>query len=91
MASPQKENGFTPIAHELLRAFIRAHFSGKEWEAVMTIALHSYGQNRKVAPLSYNEFSAEIGKTRPRVIEAIKTLLERGVVRKLNLPQKTHM
>lgn len=81
MASPQTENGYTPIAHELLRAFIKAHLSAQQWEALMTIALHTYGQSRKETALSYKQISLEMGRPRTRSIEALKSLVDRGVVR----------
>lgn len=80
MASPQKENGYTPIAHELLRAFIKAHLSGQQWETLMILALDSYGKSRKQSDLSISQIAKLMDAPKARAAEALKMLGVRKIV-----------
>ena len=55
MASPQKENGYTTIANELLEAIYGRKFSASQIKILLIILRFTYGFNRKFARLS-NEF-----------------------------------
>lgn len=52
MASPQKENGFTPIANELLEKIYQCKFSLRELKIILAVIRFSYGFNRKTSALS---------------------------------------
>ena len=47
MASPQKENGYTPIAHEILEALAKQLLSPDEWRILMIIFRKTYGWDKK--------------------------------------------
>ena len=51
MANPQKENGYTTIANELLEAIYCSKFSPTEFKMLLFIFRYTYGFNRKVARL----------------------------------------
>ncbi len=57
MASPQKEKGFTMIAHEILEALARHPLAGRHRRILDLILRESYGRNRKEAFLSLRDFS----------------------------------
>jgi len=52
MASPQKENGFTSIANELLEAIFGNNLTQREIKIVLCVIRYTYGFNRKEAQLS---------------------------------------
>lgn len=67
MASPQRENGFTAIAHELLEAIVAAPLGGGAIRLLMYLARQSYGYNTKTATLSAAEF-AKATNLHPKVV-----------------------
>lgn len=75
MANPQKEHGYTPIAHELLEALIRAKLTGQQWSALMVIMRHSYGMSKKETTLSYNQIAKFMKVERRQARKIIKSLV----------------
>jgi phage replication O-like protein O len=47
-ANPQKENGFTPIANEILDALTKTKFTELETQALFLILRNTYGYQRKI-------------------------------------------
>jgi phage replication O-like protein O len=81
MASPQKENGYTPIANELLEAIFKARFKGQEYSVLLWIARNSYGWKSKTTkPTSVGKMVADLDAPRSSVFWALKRLLKAGVV-----------
>ncbi|MFA5323413.1 MAG: replication protein [Smithella sp.] len=54
MASPQKENGYTAIANEIMDALIASNLSGQDFKIALLILRKTYGfnKNEDVVPLS---------------------------------------
>lgn len=52
MASPQKENGFTAIANELLEKIYQEKFSLREVRIILAVIRFTFGFHRKAANLS---------------------------------------
>ena len=52
MANPQKENGYTSIANELLEKIYQSNFSLREMKIIFAVIRFTYGFNRKEAELS---------------------------------------
>jgi phage replication O-like protein O len=80
MASPQKENGYTPIANELLEAMCGLQLSGHEWSVVCAIIRKTYGYNKKEDWVTNTQIASLTGLHRVRVSEAKCRLLAKGVV-----------
>lgn len=80
MASPQKENGYTPIANELLDALCRLHISGNEWSYLHAVIRKTYGYNKKEDWVTNSQIAKITGLHPVRVSEAKKKLLELGIV-----------
>ena len=80
MASPQKENGFTPIAHELLEAFILAKFTEYQRKIVLFIWRKTYGWNKKEDDISNSQFVIGTGINKGNVSRTIKELKNAKVV-----------
>lgn len=82
MASPQLENGYTPLANELLEALYRAGLAGREWDLVMCIARGSYGWSQKVAPFSIREAARRLGMHYSHTKRTARDLVARGILRR---------
>jgi phage replication O-like protein O len=61
MANPQKENGYTPIANEILDAFAKTNLSPYEWRIVFIVIRYSYGWNKKIAKLTCTQIARLTG------------------------------
>lgn len=88
--SPQKENGYTPIANELLEQIISFDFSKRELLVIMSIARNTYGYNRKTDALSTIQIANLIKMNRPDVSRALTKLVENKVIIKHESGRKSH-
>jgi phage replication O-like protein O len=52
MANPQKENGFTPIANEIMEKVFSSDFSSTQLKIVLLVLRYTYGFSRKKAEMS---------------------------------------
>ena len=80
MASPQKENGYTPIANELLDAFMRLNLSEHAWRIVICIIRHSYGWHKKTAYLTLSQIARATGLDVRLIPRTVKRLSSRGII-----------
>jgi phage replication O-like protein O len=87
MASPQKENGFAPIANELLVAFSRMPLSTNEWRVLMVVLRKTYGwkdrktnQQKKEDVITTSQISQISGIGRSHAHEALSSLVDRRIV-----------
>jgi len=80
MASPQKENGFTPIANELLDALARTRIPGEARQLLDVIIRQTYGWQRKTAQISYTWFADLTGVRRGHIHRALKSLIAHRIV-----------
>ena len=80
MASPQKENGYTPIANEILDALSRTKLTGQEFRVLMHIFRKTYGYSRKEYTASLSEIGQTIGMNRIVVKKMVDKLLPRKVI-----------
>lgn len=61
MASPQKENGFTPVANELLEAMTRDVALGRKARALLWVMRQTYGWKKKECELSAYQMANDTG------------------------------
>lgn len=74
MANPQKENGFTAIANEILEALINAGLNGSEWAVVMLVLRKTYGFQKKEDEIALSQFTKNTPYTLPTICKALKVL-----------------
>ncbi len=74
MASPQKENGYTAIANEILEALIKANLSGVELSIAFYIIRKTYGFQKKEDQISLSQFMKAIPVTKPSICKSLKNL-----------------
>ena len=86
MASPQKENGFTPIANEILEALVKAGLLGSELALVLFVIRKTYGWKKKHDIISLTQFEKGTGLSRPTVVKTLKNVLTKKLVVKTPLP-----
>jgi phage replication O-like protein O len=80
MASPQKENGYTPIANEILEALAKTKLTGQEFRVLMHIFRQTYGYSRKEYTASLSTIGQAIDMNRIVVKKMIDKLLPRKVI-----------
>lgn len=79
---PQKENGFTPIANEIMEQLARADLGKHEFRCVMYLIRITYGYHRKVWTISMDEWVNATGLDRGNVGRALRNLIRWQVILK---------
>lgn len=74
MANPQKENGNTQIANEILEKMSLAKLNGTEFATVLVVIRKTYGWNKKEDAISLTQFEKATGASRPAICKALKKL-----------------
>jgi len=88
MANPQKENGFTPIANEILELLVNTALLGAEFQILLFIIRKTYGYHKKKDRISLTQFEKNTGLSRPTVVKTLKNLVSRGMIIKIILPNE---
>lgn len=80
--SPQKENGYTPIANELFEAFYRCKLLEYERVVIMAIWRKTYGWKKKEDWVSNSQLSDETGIAQSHITRTIKQLTAKNIIHK---------
>lgn len=80
MANPQKENGYTTIANELLEAIYGRKFSASQIKILLVVLRFTYGFNRKFARLSNSFISNGTGIHEVSVSRELTSLIADNVL-----------
>lgn len=86
MASPQKENGFTPIANEILDKLVNTPLLGAEYSVLFFVLRKTYGYQKKEDSISLTQFEKATGLSRPTVVKTLKNLIASGLLVNARLP-----
>ena len=78
--NPQKENGHTGIANEIIEKFCSYRISGEEWMVLWVVLRKTYGWNKKEDFIPLTQFQIMTGLKRPNVIRAIKKLVSKKIL-----------
>ena len=87
MANPQKENGFTPIANEIMERLVNTPLLGAEFQVLLFIIRKTYGYHKKQDRISFTQFEKATGLSRPTINKTIKNLIIKGMIVKIYLPE----
>jgi phage replication O-like protein O len=90
MASPQKENGYTPIANELLDAIFSFDFSKRELQVILCIARMTYGYSKKEDFLSGWQIAEMTKIDRSHVSKAINSLIQKKAINRSDSCRISH-
>jgi len=77
---PQKENGFTPIANEIMEALVRFHIPGSEMRCLLFILRKTYGYHKKTDAISLSQFERATGIDRKSICRALNGLADKNIV-----------
>ena len=81
MASPQKENGYTPLAHELIEHVCQTNLNGTQMRIVLFIWRHTYGwKGQKETEMSLAKLAKGLDTTRSHVEKELNVLISRNIV-----------
>lgn len=80
MANPQKENGFTPIANELLEALANILLTAYEYKALLIIIRNTYGYKRKEWTIKKWKDFEKIGIGTSHIKRTINMLSGRDII-----------
>ena len=80
MASPQKENGFTPIANEILENIYSRKFTANQLTILLVVFRFTYGFQRKEHEFSLGFLSDATGIDRKSIKRALDDLLAKNVL-----------
>jgi phage replication O-like protein O len=86
LASPQKENGYTSIANELLEQIYRRRFSASQLKILLLVIRFTYGFNRRTATLSNTFIATGTGMHEITVSKEVGTLLRDNVLKLYKKP-----
>ena len=93
MASPQKEDGFTAIANEVMDRLCKIRIPGEERQVLDAIFRKTYGWNKCEDSISLSQFVELTGLNKQHIIQSIKGLLLKKVIivtEKGNEPAKVY-
>jgi phage replication O-like protein O len=93
MANPQKEDGFVPLANEILEALARTRILSEARQVFDAVIRMTYGWNRKHSRISYRQFSNLTGLTQAHVYRSIQYLIRHRLIEKTDMGygiQKDH-
>jgi phage replication O-like protein O len=80
MASPQIEEGYTPIANEIAEALMKINLSAYESRVLWFLFRKTYGWGKKTDWISLSQFSKCIGIDRRLVHRAVKSLSSKKMI-----------
>ncbi len=80
MASPQKENGYTPIANELLEKIYGGVFTASELRIMLTVLRFTYGFSRKTHKMSRSFIAKATGLNARETARVLKDLVRKNVI-----------
>jgi phage replication O-like protein O len=83
MANPQKENGFTPIANEIIEELCRRKLTGREFRVLLFTIRKTYGYHKKEDWISLSQYQKGCYLYRSGVCKVLKRLVSYRVLLKL--------
>jgi phage replication O-like protein O len=84
MASPQKEDGFTPIANEILDKLVFQDLTGSQLRILIYVIRKSYGYQRKTVPLSQSDIAKNTGLRKDTVKRVLSDLSVNNFLSKIS-------
>jgi len=81
MASPQKEDGYTAIANEIIdRGFFKHRIPGEQMLCLWVIIRKTYGYNKKWDMIANSQFVKLLGLKKQSVNRAIQGLVDKNMI-----------
>lgn len=80
MAKPQRENGYTGIANEIMQEIAKVNLNGTQFRLVIVIWRYTYGFQRKMYPMSVRFLAEHTDAGRTQVSRELDALIARNIV-----------
>ncbi|QXE02802.1 replication protein [Terribacillus sp. DMT04] len=80
MAKPQRENGYTGVANEIMQQIAKTNLNGTQFRLLIVIWRYTYGFQRKMYPMSINFFVENTEAGRTQVRRELDVLIARKIV-----------
>ena len=80
MASPQKENGYVPIANEIFEALCRTRIPGEARQVLDVIIRKTYGWGKREDMISLSQFVEATGIKTPNVCRGLNLLYSMNLI-----------
>jgi len=78
--SPQKENGFTPIANEIMEELGKINLSPYESRILWIIFRKTYGWKKKVDRISLSQFAESTNISIPHICRSLKKMVAKNII-----------
>lgn len=88
MANPQKEDGFTAIANEIVEKLARTDLSGSELRVILIILRQTWGWRKKEDLISISQFARKTELHIRTVKRALRELTRKNIIFKRNTSDK---
>jgi len=82
MSNPQKEDGYTPIANEIMEALAHIRISGEARQILDVILRKTYGWSKCEDVISLSQFVEMTGINKPNVCRNLNKLLGMNIITK---------
>jgi phage replication O-like protein O len=80
MANPQKENGYTAIASEIMEQLTRTALSGHEFRLLLLLLRKTYGFNKKEDHISLSQMAKISGLSVIRCSQVVHSLSRKNII-----------
>ena len=80
MINPQLENGYTPIANELMEVFVRTELGGQEFRLMLFIIRKTYGFRKKEDYISLSQMAKALKTSVVRCSQIINSLQQKNII-----------
>jgi phage replication O-like protein O len=80
MANPQKENGHTPLANELIDQFCEFRIPGELWQVLFSIIRKTYGWNKKEDRIAHSQIMEMTGMKKGNVSRSLSKLITHNII-----------
>ena len=86
MPGPQKENGYTPIANELMEAVARLQINATQFRILVVVWRYTYGFSRKHHTLSENFIAKATSIHKKQIGRELSDLIKRNILTEIKPP-----
>lgn len=80
MANPQKENGYTAVANELLEQIMKISLNGTQFRIVLAVWRYTYGFRRTAHTLPLSYIAEKIEASKGQVQNALDQLIKKKII-----------
>ncbi|MGE7607607.1 replication protein [Peribacillus frigoritolerans] len=80
MANPQKENGYTAVANELLEQIMKISLNGTQFRIVLAVWRYTYGFRRTAHTMPLSYIASKIEASKGQVQNALDQLIKKKII-----------